>query len=68
MISPRKNGYSTKQPFAFQNIPGLNSQVQNEDAESAAPAKPTHKDILNPLISMGNKYPSYLKLPFIQLI
>jgi hypothetical protein len=27
VISPRKNGHSTKQPFASQNIPGLNSQV-----------------------------------------
>ncbi len=27
MMSPRKNGHSTKQLFALQNIPGLSSQV-----------------------------------------
>jgi hypothetical protein len=32
VISPRKNGHSTKRPFALQNIQGLSNQVQNEDA------------------------------------
>jgi|GEM_PF-4355107 len=27
LMSPRKNGHSTKLPFFPQNIPGLNSQV-----------------------------------------
>ncbi len=31
MISPQKNGRTTKRLFVLQNIQGLNSQVQNVD-------------------------------------